>query len=628
MAKADGYDDLLVAMLINPLPAPARMDLLLDERFCADLGIKPKLFYPLGRDQSVETVSLHNALRAALAGRKSARLILKDGRNVRVKLAVQRGGKASFILKNEGFAFTHADLLSADHPKRLKALKRVFNAQPLLADEEASWLAIAAERPFTDREYDDVMTSLGATPEALVAELQKPQQLDSDNLMPDSPSYYEGLVAQLGESGNLEDYIGGELSAARTSLISRSPQRALRRIAVSALWQPLIPFDLLASLGTTDLAPLLGAEDPFSLLFGFELCRALLPSDAAFVELGAAFLDELFGDAKASEERFEVFSACAIISTVGLRRSAKASTTPVFWTRLAALAHAGILADALTGMPEPKGFLRWASQHFLPEYTWQCVVDRREAPRWKPEWVSPDHIFAELLGRARGALYLLPEEARPKSWVAALDSATARLSENGNLLAAVFPGPFDDFRENQSGLLLSEAFAEVEAQLEAATRFADVPGFAAMAFAMQPSEKATANVLRILNLLIEEPVSNAEKELGHLQIGAHFALATRSEPIARAVINRCFMVGQNGPELGLVTNLFAVIVDSCAVHGVGPKYRKVVGDEAARMCFMVDDAETLSSLVRIFDVLGQRDERLIPALAKARAVAEFKIGHK
>jgi hypothetical protein len=100
------------------------------------------------------------------------------------------------------------------------------------------------------------------------------------------------------------------------------------------------------------------------------------------------------------------------------------------------------------------------------------VVDRREAPRWKPEWISPDHLFAELVGRARGALYMLAENKRPASWVAAIDIATARLADGGNMLAAAFPGPFDDFRESQSSL--REAFKEVDERLERATHLEEV----------------------------------------------------------------------------------------------------------------------------------------------------------
>jgi hypothetical protein len=102
------------------------------------------------------------------------------------------------------------------------------------------------------------------------------------------------------------------------------------------------------------------------LLFGFEVGRAQLEKDAACTDLGAAFLEKLFADPAACESRCEIFAACALIATIDLRRAAKASAAPVFWARLAALTHAGVVTDALGKMPDSKGFLRWASRNFMP----------------------------------------------------------------------------------------------------------------------------------------------------------------------------------------------------------------------------------------------------------------------
>jgi hypothetical protein len=46
---------------------------------------------------------------------------------------------------------------------------------------------------------------------------------------------------------------------------------ALRRIAYSAVRQRLISFDALSSFATSEVSGLLVSEDPFSLLFGFEI---------------------------------------------------------------------------------------------------------------------------------------------------------------------------------------------------------------------------------------------------------------------------------------------------------------------------------------------------------------------
>jgi len=623
LTTPDISNDVRFALLINPLPASARKILLLDEAFCNKLGIKPQFWYPLGGKLSVETVSLHDALRSAVSGRKTSVLRLNSGRRAHVKLGFQKGGKATLLYKQEGFAFANADLLSSQRRTRLQALKRVFGAQPLSDADEQRWRSIAESRPFTDREYDDLMTTLGATPEAFRSDLLKVEELSAASLMPDAPDYYERLVAKLEISTDLESFIHNEFLAARVSLLQRTPALALRRIAYSALWQPLVPFDLLGKVGTADILPLLKAEDPFSLLFGFEICRALLDKDVAFADLGAAFLEKLFGDAVACENRCEIFAACTLIATIRLRRAARASAAPVFWARLAALTHAGVLADALGGMPDSKGLLRWASRNFAPAYVWHGIVDRRESPRWRPEWISPDHLFAELVGRARNALHMLAEEHRPASWVSAIESATTRLVDAGQIVAAVFPGPFDDFRENQNSL--AEVFKETEHELEKATHLDQVQGLVALAYATRPSDAVVANVLRILKLHSEQPVEDLEQELRDLHTGAHIALAAQSESMAEVIITRCLGLARDARGSEMVTDIFAVMAEACAVHGAEQNHRAALGQSAARICFALDQAEPLSKLLAVFAILIQRDERLAPALAKARAIARTKM---
>ncbi|TPN83201.1 hypothetical protein FJ987_17275 [Mesorhizobium sp. CU2] len=621
--KSERDREVLTALLLNPLPSLDRMKLFLDEAFCKKLGIKPQFWYPLGGDQSVEAVSLHGALRGAIAGRKTAILALKDGRSARVKLGTQKDGSATFVLDKKGFAFTNADLLSAERKIRLKGLDRVFRAKPLLAGEENKWRDVAG-RAFTDREYDDLMTTLGETPEAFSFELGKPHDLSSESMMPNSPEYYGRLLAPLGDSTDLPSFICGELKRARESLFERNPARALRRIAFSALWEPLIPFDLLAALKPADVSPLLIAEDPFSLLFGFELCRHLLQNDLAYSDLGTSFLERLFGNKDVNHRRCEVFTACAVVATIGFRQAAQAAGAPVYQARLAALTHAGVLTDGLSRLPDSSGFLRWSINHFYPFYIWHGVVDRREAMRWDPVWISPDHIFAELVGRVGKGLDMLPPEHRPAPWVAIIQSAIGQLSESTNPLAAMFPGPFDDFGEAQPRVVWHEVVAEIEEQLARAANPAEAQGLAAMAFALAPSERAVGNVLRIFSSNSEEPVTDAKGELPYLQVAAHFALAARSESIAEVVVQRCFVLMHATPDMA--TDLFAIIATSSAIHGNTRKYYTAIGEYAARSCFLIDDAESLGNLAAVFDVLIERDERLSPVLAKAHSIARTKRG--
>jgi len=614
----------LYGLVIDPLPDVVRNSLLLDPSFCDKLGIAPKFRISLGPKLAVETGSLYGALRAAVGGKKTAMLSLRGSGRNRVKLKRQTGGRVGLFLGKEGFSFSDADLLAEDRRTRTRAVARVFSAKPLSAEEEEAWRTIAKERALTDREYLDLMTALDATPEAVCNELLKPQNLDADKLVPDDPAYYRQLIAPIHHSADLNAFIGDELASTRKALLQRHRTRALRRMAFSALWQPLIPFDLLASVSVPEVTPLLQAEDPFSLLFGFELCRDRLQADAGFDELGLRFIEKLLLDADASMNRCNIFSAVALIASTRVRSAARASNAPLFWVRLSALAHAGVLTDALRGMAQSERFLRWSVENFSPTYVWHGVIDRREAPRWKPDWISPDHIYAELVGRVQGAVHMVPEEQRPARWIAAIEAAVAKLMETGRALAAYFPGPFDDFREPPIGPLGNEAAEMVKAKLHAASLLSDVPELFALFYATTPSDDVVEKVLGILTQPADHPVALREQEVSYLQLCAHIAAAARSESIANAVIDRClYEVRRPGSEAA-VTDLFAIMVECCAAIAVSKEYYERIGAAAANLCFAVEKESDLINLESVFHVLATRNEKLIPALARARAVARTK----
>ncbi len=490
--------------------------------------------------------------------------------------------------------------------------------------EEERWSTIAKAGLLTDPEFVELMTALGATPEALREQLRKPKELGPDTLIPDDQAYYDRLIAPFKGEFELKGYIRDDLGEARAALFRRHPKRALRRMAFAALWQPLIPFDLLSSLNAGDVSVLLEAEDPFSLLFGFELCRHLLPRDTAFADLGAAFLSKLLDEDKGSIRRCTLFSAVAIIATINLRPRAKASDAPLFWVRLAALSHAGVLTDALTRLSDPTEFLRWSAENFYPDYNWHGVIDRRDAPRWNPDWIDPDQVYAELVGRVGIALQMTPEAARPPAWVSAFDAALNHLQQSKRGLAPLFPGPFDDFQDGAAPSWPPELLAAVEEKLRNAAALSEVPELFALVNSTLPSDSVLENIQRILNQPFESVAMKDWPSLDYLRASAQIAGISRSVPVATAVINHCLFRVREAGSGDSVTDLFFVMVESCAAHSDPVEHRRLVGTCAANMCFAGRDAEALGQLDVIFDCLERRDERLIPSLARARAINRVK----
>lgn len=614
----------LAAIILNPLPATMRRGLFEDEAFLDSLGLSPKLWLKIDDDRSAEATSLHNSLRLAIDGKKSSNLELSDGSRPRIRLQRHEGGSVTLHLQKKRYSFLNADPLSSDKAKRLTAIDRLFAAYPLLSVEEEHFRSIANQRELADREYVDLMTRLQETPEAFSENLKKPQELSAENLFCNQILYFERLVAPWGASTNVDDFLG-KLSSARAELLARRPRTALRRMAFGALWQQLIPFELLASVKLKDLQLLLDAADPFSLLFGFELCCTHRRYGDGFVKLGGKFLQKLLLDRKLSMHRCEIFSAVAMMSTVMIRHLPTVDGRPLFWVRLIALTHASVLTDALRHLPDSEGFFKWSMKHIYQKYTWYGLADRFSSPRWKPDWISPPHIYAELLGRVFGAIQTVPVEERPPEWMKLAQRALAGLVKKGTALETVFPGPFDDYRKSSpdpSSRL--PPFRKGERRAERAMRLDKIPNLVAIAYSTQPSERILATVLRILNLPQDRPIASADTQPAYLQLCAHIAVSTRSEDIARSLINRILPMLARTSDVRNAVHLFGVMLKACAAFKEAADFRRMIGVTAANSCYAVNDLQCLAAFAPPMELLTQRDKRLIPILARARAIVRTR----
>jgi hypothetical protein len=63
------------------------------------------------------------------------------------------------------------------------------------------------------------------------------------------------------------------------------------------------------------------------------------------------------------------------------------------------------------------------------------------------------------------------------------------------------------------------------------------------------------------------------------------------------------------------------MIEACASESEPKRHRELIGRAAAQLCFAIREEDTLAALLAIFAVLGARDEKLLPALARARAIA-------
>src|ERR1700752_508318 len=146
---------------------------------------------------------------------------------------------------------------------------------------------------------------------------------------------------------------------------------------------------------------------------------------------------------------------------------------------MAALAHAGVLADAVN-ISDTKGFLRWAIDGFSGQYTWHAVADIREEPRWDSEWMAPEALKATIIGRCINALGRLGKSKKwPASWIEPVKIA---LDGGQPTLSAFFPGPLDGFWPASWAQRQKADIETVQRLLAGRSSFEQAPGLLPIAY--------------------------------------------------------------------------------------------------------------------------------------------------
>jgi hypothetical protein len=251
---------------------------------------------------------------------------------------------------------------------------------------------------------------------------------------------------------------------------------------------------------------------------------------------------------------------------------------------------------------------------------WHASVDRREAPRWRPEWISPEQVEAETIGRCANSIGLLPKARRPRAWTNVVKRAMERLAKKKKAITPFFPGPMEEFSEIAISAPTNPALTDVEKRLKTASNLEKVRGLAALGYLGKPSESAVEDVRRLLRssrLTLGRDVVREDL----IGICAHIAACSRHEALANTVIDYCMGLVANGSAKNDV-ELFLIISEACAAFLERSAYHAALGRAATRLAYAIPFSRQTRPLRSVLEILGQRDAKLIPALSRAAALLD------
>jgi hypothetical protein len=150
-------------------------------------------------------------------------------------------------------------------------------------------------------------------------------------------------------------------------------------------------------------------------------------------------------EVQAGVDPYQLLSATIMAVYGEIAYSRALSSKPPYWRRLAAIAQAALVARAIIARGgDAVRLVDWLRSVRARIFVLQCYVDLRIEPRWIPDFMPPDQLKNELLGRAYAAGKTNADAVAEGGWEAVFsDNAEGSLKNQFTLQLAALAGPLE-----------------------------------------------------------------------------------------------------------------------------------------------------------------------------------------
>jgi len=446
--------------VLDKLSPRARSDVLADGTLSETWQVPVQHPVELGPGHTVSRDSLFAAFRAAADGRQPPPLKDLKGKALKAKVAVDPDGWGSVEIPDRRIRFESAGLLTGQPARRLELVAHAVRTRSLARAHEEELVRLAGKRDFTPDDFFACGELLNAAPEAFAATFERQLaagRIGTRELIPDDLRYWDNLTASHESATNLAAFINGELAVERERRLSRDAPQALHLMSITFAAPALVPITRLREWDraafATVIAGAANVDDHFALAGLFELCADRVATEPDLIPLGERILRRLLETPDRLSIACTMFGAVFVIATAHLATHEVLAQRPVFWRRLAAAAHASLVAR-VCGVTEikPDELLNWAFAMVGEDYFASTFNDMAAEPQWRPDWIAPHFLHADAVGRLAGALHRVPPEHRPQTWTALIDPVWKRLETEHRLFLTTYPAVLEGERCPQPSL--------------------------------------------------------------------------------------------------------------------------------------------------------------------------------
>jgi hypothetical protein len=557
---------------------------------------------------------------------------LIDTAGVKHNIHVEIEGESAFLTYGtHRIRFAQGALLSANPDRRFAAGARCLANNTLTAQARQEFIEIVGKPGFSHDEFFAASYILAGAPENFADSLReaaKKGTLSKNDFLPKETAHWDNITATRIGSESLRDFIAQELSGERAARVAHDPSVAVNLISLTFAAPELVPLEAMRAIDAETLLPavrqLMEYTDPFAHTGAFDLCADRALEDSRFEELGDAFLERLLADPKRLHRELATYAAAFVIAYAYLAEHETLRNQPVFWRRLAAASHASLVARVLgQGSDDGPSLLSWAKRMSGKTFYLSVLNDAWVEPRWRPDWISPNFLAADIYGRLLASMNRLGE-AVPQSWRKRLDDAQSWIMEKVPPIAYAYPamlqgGVNTSVEKPAEGTPVAEIY-------ERLCRGPTVENFLIFiplvyAFGFHPDAREAA--LKIVqSLRTETSTTPPEHAQAVLDLAAFIAARNRDVELADAVALVSIERIVSTQDIDRLLRTASIIVE-CAASMTDRKEALATLARRLENLAFVAPAAALPEALDIFRVLQSINEDLRPLLGRAIATARL-----
>lgn len=623
-------------LALSKFSAAVQSDVLADGTIAARFDLPVTQPVQLLDQVTVNRTLLFDAFQKATDGQPLPALVDNDGKPLDISITMEADA-AVIVRGSKRSVFPFAALMSSDPETRVAILTKALAHHSLARDERAR-LEVVLRRPsYSDRDFMAAIKLLTASPESFMSGLRDKAssgRFSIGDLLPEPVEYWNNLTAPFGGSATLQDFIASELAEERLAALRENPERALGMISLTFGSPGLIPRELLK-----DMAPevLLGAveriskvDDPFALCGVLDLCAERAPTDSRFAPVGAKILQKLLGDMKRLDVACDIFGAVFVITTAYLAEHQTLRQRPAYWRRLAAASHAALVLRTLgAGSAESEPLLAWAYRLRGSAYYLSVFNEFRDQPRWRPDWIEPRFLVADIYGRAEGSYRRFPEVGAPTDWHEPIQNARASIEQQKLQLAAYFPAVLEGGRRPRISTLdevRQLAGDDVAVLYRRLIEQPSVDNFILLTPVVHtfglPAEVGEAVLKLITSVRTVSGTIARDVFRAVLSLAAHVAAETMDLPLADLVADTSIENAVDHDERKLFIETVFTLLESAAANANREEARVTLACRLESLAFLIHPSG-LINLLSLLKTLQSLDTALAPHLGRAIAIARL-----